>query len=157
MNGLLGIGLLAALVQACTLVETKTCTTVGCASMITLAEVPAGVDRSAPERIAVRFCRNGECFTSNVARNSADPETLRCTTSNAPARTFAIGCTIAAGTFRASIQSLDPAQLADGDVFRIMVDDASGRVFDTGDRTVTHTVSQPNGPDCDPTCKSATL
>ncbi|MCL2778667.1 MAG: hypothetical protein FWD73_11735 [Polyangiaceae bacterium] len=47
--------------------------------------------------------------------------------------------------------------VANGDSYRLSVVDASGQTLLNGQAIATYTILQPNGPDCDPTCHTATF
>lgn len=149
------VALLGVALASCT--SEKVCTTIGCYSTVTLKETAAAIDRSAPERITVRACLDDRCWSASVSPDPANAGTLRCGAVT-PADIAALRCSISATTFEATIMLYaSDTTVKDGNVVRISVDDASGRAYDTGARTVAYTVSYPNGPDCDPPCRSTTL
>lgn len=148
--------LVAAVLASCTS-DVKECTTIGCYSTVTLKETAATIDRSAPERITVKACLDDRCWSASVSPDPAKVGALRCG-AVAPPDVASLECSISAATFEATIMLYaGDTGVKDGNVVHISVDDASGRAYDTGARSVSYTVSQPNGPGCDPTCRSTTL
>ncbi|MCL2723918.1 MAG: hypothetical protein FWD69_05715 [Polyangiaceae bacterium] len=60
-------------------------------------------------------------------------------------------------TMHVQIALEPPADLVDGDLYRLRVIDAGGRILLDGQKTTTYVITHPNGPECDPTCHFATV
>lgn len=131
--------------------DAKSCTLLGCedsvglARDLTIAEADVG-------KYTLTICRNGSCASGKIGASSqcelkGDLQPRRCSLARAPMSSM-VTLTVSIPAYGAQ----------DGDEYTVkLVNDVTGAAPVDVKSKVTYTTSQPNGPGCDPTCKSASL
>ena len=133
----------------------KLCTLLGCESGVRLEReivtTPADV-----AKLTLTICRNGECASGKFASSAGGAQA--CSLSGPLKVTL---CSLSqpqkGGAFSLTAQLPAPSP-KDGDeyTFKIVNDDTGAALLEVK-KNVSYTTTQPNGPDCEPTCTTATL
>jgi hypothetical protein len=139
-----------------------TCSTVGCRRSLRI-DVPLALAYADVRASMITVCRNDECVGSALA---GLPETAPqpfggfgiVFPADAAARRNS-SCVLIAWSDHLDVecQPYQPDDVHDGDHYRMTLTDAGGAVVASVDRTVTYTVSFPNGEECGPTCQNVEL
>lgn len=151
---LLFVGLTTASMACGSSSSDKACTLVYCESGVRL-DREITVAAADVAKLTLTICRNGECSSGKFSSGSGGPQP--CSLSGQLQPTI---CSLApkqSGTGSFTVQ-LSAKNATDGDeyTFKIVRDDTGAAILDEK-KSVVYTTSQPNGPDCEPTCKFAML
>ncbi len=148
------LGALAVAVSCPGCGEAHSCTAVGCTSDVTWS---GDIPRSSEPEITLRieFCKEGQCRSSiqvfSTTTGAAGHPTGNLNGSCSAKlneTTLSLSCSFRYPTH----------DLAQGDVFSLtLVDEDTGDTLVQKSGPVTLAVSQPNGPDCGPTCLNGSL
>ncbi|MFP2906458.1 hypothetical protein ACLESD_15620 [Pyxidicoccus sp. 3LFB2] len=131
----------------------QACTLIGCDSRVTLeTKVDASLDTLKSSTLT--GCLNDACLS--IPLGGSPPEEAR--VPEQPVLTAAFDAHPAGGVLlTASYVPGSNAGLKDGDTYSFTVETPQGVKLVDVRRAVTYQVSQPNGPQCPPTCLTATL
>lgn len=139
--------------------STKSCTLVGCQSGASITTHPAATASLAGATFAI--CLNGKCSSGTAGGGeggaSADDSHIVLNGDVGIQTADVTGGTV---TFHYGEDTSNPATQihTSGDTYRVSIIGADKSTIVDATRTVTYPqTSQPNGPDCDPTCHNATV
>ena len=140
------------------------CTEAGCTSTVS-SSATVNVDLAAMDGAPVTICCNSSCVNGTTVatthvENGEETSVLLCEFPDNSGRASCVGrATDSAGVTLALTYYLDDDETPDGDSYRFEVrsPDDTNEVLVLTEGSVTFTVSQPNGPECEPTCYNATL
>jgi hypothetical protein len=141
------------------------CTAIGCGPSLLLRSTTLALTAAQIQASSIAVCRNQECFSTTFASwqaptvagagTSTDfPDVAQRDTTHTPLIT-AIWWYETNG-FRLDLEYIpwQTSDLHDGDVFDVTLTAGDGSKTLESHKTVTYTVSYPNGPDCGPECRS---
>lgn len=124
-----------------------------CENVVTLVRPLPAVASDVPG-LSVRVCRNEVCAVSQPV--AATDGSFGCSAFGL----LVTSCVIqpaTGGGLELRISFIGPVtDLHDGDRYLVQVSSQSGTILDVP-ATVTYTEARPNGPDCEPLCRSASL
>lgn len=151
---------LAASAVSCLLSEQRVCTLVGCDSNVGF-RVFETADGIALLDATLRVCRNDVCSEARISElptvdDFQGPPLGVEGELSVEARVYSLssGYELSATIWA---QGEFPYGLADGDVYTLTLRDRDSVLLSSQAWTATYAVSEPNGPDCEPTCLRASL
>lgn len=149
-----GVGLTLASTEACT----KTCTEVGCNSGVTINAYPP--QGASLQGATFGICLNGKCSSGSAAAEGGAPVDPSRVEMNGEVGLQIASISGGAVAFQYTEDASNAASKIhlSGDTYRVSIVGADKSTIVDATRTVTYpNTSQPNGPDCDPTCHNATV
>jgi len=146
----------------------RICTVIGCGHAVTI-KAPLSATFPTIRGSSIEVCRNTDCLSGSFATLTDPPSTVSGVGVSFPDPQTIDGnhsphveATIwgtESGGFRLEVGywpwSMD--DLSDGDRFTVTVRDGSGRTIVSVNRSVDYVTSYPNGKECGPVCKTATV
>jgi len=145
----------------------RACSVIGCGAAFQLDALIDGTPEAVPQ-MTIEMCRNADCLRGSFAQSTVPhgdfvasvtfPDPLVVDTTATGHVDAAIQDTASAGPglqLRLQVYPGLPA-LADGDTYKVTVKQGSA-VVTSIERSVVYTVSYPNGVECGPECKNASL
>lgn len=125
--------------------STKTCTTAGCSDLVS-ARLALGRPANELRGGTVRFCVDGECTTSMIDDADAAASALQCAGGR-------VQCLIGPTTNDLDVSFERRAGVAKmGEVVEVTVLAPTGETVTSRKGTVDYVRTEPNGPECEPTC-----
>ena len=140
--------------------SSKLCSEVGCLNGAQLTR-PLAVSDAQALALVVTVCRNQACSTGTRASGQENPSSIVFSFTGS-VQVFGYVDQTGSGGRELQLQIDDSESetenLHDGDVYavKVIVPGSKTALLDVTS-TATYTTSQPNGPACEPTCKSTTL
>jgi hypothetical protein len=144
--------------------DEKTCSTVGCDANVTII-TDLSMTFEQLQKSTISVCRNDVCLMGSFSTLNARPApgtgVIIPISADANAHASVIVSLPASGiglSLDVYWNSVDPTQLQNGDVYRLVVLDEAGLMQVSIQETVPqYEESHPNGPDCAPTCRQFTI
>ncbi|MEO7095098.1 MAG: hypothetical protein ABI175_17695 [Polyangiales bacterium] len=157
LHGLFIVSTLFALCACSAAPEGGVCPAIACRAGATL-DTTLNIPGPASDQLTIRACRNDVCGTTTLQLESGGRATITPATTG-PQVDLLIGNTTAAGAATSIQVHGESADMKDGDVYRITIDDVTSKtnLLDFTSTPTTYTINQPNGPGCGPGCRVAKL
>jgi hypothetical protein len=137
---------------------TQGCRLVGCESVVSgtysLTAQPADLVGA-----TITVCRDAACFNQVIQQVTYTTGSSQVMCPYDATNPILCNVTAASGGSSINIRFIvDPNTAHDGEAFTVsVVATSGGSALVSAQKTVQYTTSQPNGPDCEPTCKQASL